>query len=543
MVYFFTGSVSLFYLLPFILFGSDSIITIPGNLDDFTAWMKIFRENGLFFKFDIPVKIFEKISGLRYPVNYSFQSLVYSLFDDFTAYTLLYCFSMFLALGSMYLLLRKTLRLSHELSLLVSMCYMILPVAPAGALSFHGTLPFIVYFFFLLAKVRNKNFRWKTCLLLFFPFFSNFIQLGILLCAIWFFALVIVTIRDKNINPNLLWGVVFLCIGYAVVELRLFYMLVALKAAPNWNSLIQPAEVVAVGGLGEFFISFIEYWTAGYYHAASMQKKLIFPIVFFTGVFLVVKTHAHINRGRLIDEVKEIYKNFDRETKIFLLLELVIFCFSFIAALCGSVIGQVWIFSRVLWYIIFALCIYIVIREIKKLTFVFSGRDSCRSFVLPEFVVFLIMFFFVLFQTGYTVSQKVYYSDARNTWAHMFHVALNIDDSPADYISYDEYFAEYFFDEIKRDIFYTDEKVAALGYSSSVLLYNGFDCIATYNPVDPSRNKYMEPAMLDTDVFVNYILSRAEIVNSDNLGLDLIKKYEDDKGIYIIYLYKSRSNI
>jgi len=35
-----------------------------------------------------------------------------------------------------------------------------------------------------------------------------------------------------------------------------------------------------------------------------------------------------------------------------------------------------------------------------------------------------------------------------------------------------------------------------------------------------------------------YILSRAEISNSDALGLDLVKRYYDEKSIYTIYLYQ-----
>jgi hypothetical protein len=363
------------------------------------------------------------------------------------------------------------------------------------------------------------------------------------ICIIWLFAAIIIIVKNRSINSNFIAGFLFLCIGYALVELRLFYTLIFLRVAPSWNGfVIEPVE--AMGGLERYFISFMEYWTAGYYYAASMQKKLIFPFGFLVTIFLIIKINAPLKNmdGALADKVKEFYKNMDRETKILFLLELAIFCFSLIAALCGPVTGWAWIINRVLWYMVFALCIHIVIWEMKKLTFVFSGGDSCRSLALPEFVFFLIMSFLVLLQAGYTVSKKVYYSDARNTWAHMLHVALNIDDSEADYVSYGEYFAEYFFDRIKQDISYTGEKVAVLGYSSSVLVYNGFDCIAAYNSAGPTRNKYMEPVTLGPGVFTdrfNYILSKAEIVNSGDVRLNLVKKYEDDKGIYIIYLYKS----
>jgi len=63
---------------------------------------------------------------------------------------------------------------------------------------------------------------------------------------------------------------------------------------------------------------------------------------------------------------------------------------------------------------------------------------------------------------------------------------------------------------------------------------------------EPTKNKYTSPVNLNIsmEVFKNdfegkYILSRAEISNSDTLGLELIKRYYDEKSIYTIYLYQT----
>jgi hypothetical protein len=62
---------------------------------------------------------------------------------------------------------------------------------------------------------------------------------------------------------------------------------------------------------------------------------------------------------------------------------------------------------------------------------------------------------------------------------------------------------------------------------------------------EPTRNKNTLPVKLNININVfrndfngKYILSRAEISNTDELGLYLYKKYYDDKSIYTIYLYK-----
>jgi hypothetical protein len=158
------------------------------------------------------------------------------------------------------------------------------------------------------------------------------------------------------------------------------------------------------------------------------------------------------------------------------------------------------------------------------------------------------------------------------------------------FISYKEFFAEGLFEKIKEDISYSNEKVVALGYHPSVLMYNGFNCIDGYNNAyplsymrrfrtliapeleinqeareyydswggrmylfnselsyEPTRNKNTSPVNLniDMDVFKNdfegkYILSRAEISNKDTLGLELKKRYYDDESIYTIYMYQTR---
>jgi hypothetical protein len=367
-------------------------------------------------------------------------------------------------------------------------------------------------------------------------------------------------IRNRSINLNLLVSFFALCIGYVLIDLRLFYAIFVLKIPLNQDIFTgQPLETINIWG--NFLVDFVEYWTGGYYQAASMQKKIIFPFSFIVSFFLLVKIYIPIKNtdGVLSIKIKKIFRQMDKKTKNLLLLEFLIFSSSVIAALYnleslngfikrssglfpGFNWSRVWVFNRVFWYIILGLCIDIVCCEIKKLSFILSDNIPEKTFVLPGFVLFLFVFFINFFQIGYIISKKVYYNDVRNTWAHMLHIALDIDDTSSNYISYDEYFAKDFFEKIKRDIYYTDEKVVVSGYSSSIFVYNGFNCIGKYNFLEPTRNQYMEPIIFDTDSFkdqFDYILSKAEIINSDDLGLNLIKKYRDDKDIYIIYLYKS----
>jgi hypothetical protein len=255
--------------------------------------------------------------------------------------------------------------------------------------------------------------------------------------------------------------------------------------------------------------------------------------------------------------------------------------------------GRVWIFNRVLWYVVFALCLQIILR----FDFITVDIDIGHSTEKVKFSRFLIRLFagiLVCSQIVYiAMDQESYYNNPVLTWRNFAKIVVNkiIPNSFSTFtLSYKEFFAKDLFDRIKSDISYSDERMAALGYHPSVLMYNGFNCIDGYNSAyplsymlkfrtliapelevngrrrndydstgrrmylygsglsyEPTRNKDTSPVELniDMEVFRNdfdgvYILSRAEISNNDELGLDLVRRYYDDESIYTIYLYQCR---
>jgi hypothetical protein len=291
---------------------------------------------------------------------------------------------------------------------------------------------------------------------------------------------------------------------------------------------------------------------------------------------------------------KTILKRADSKIKFFFFLEVIIVIIYLISALYDSGLlnnfikkslpvltgfnwGRVYIFNRILWYVLFGLCLRFILNfDISKINFLYNIK-------LPLFLPKLAAGVLVCLQLKYILLSPVYYNDQAKTW-------LNETIRKNNFISYKEYFAKEFFDKIKEDISYSGEKVVAFGYHPSVLMYNGFNCIDGYNNAyplsymrkfrtliapeleinqwareyydkwggrmylynskfdyEPTRNKNFDPVKLniDMEVFRNtfngkYILSRAEISNSDALGLRLVKRYYDEESIYTIYLYTVR---
>jgi hypothetical protein len=232
-MYVFLGATLFSMVMPFILFGTNTVITVHDNLDSLIPWYKMFHDNDLFFRFDVPTKGFSGMSTLYYgQLGFTLQVLLYSVFDTFLAYVLNYTLAVLFGILSMYVLLHKLLKIDPIVSLAVSVCYAILPVYQGWNIAV-GTLPFIIFVFFYFAVTSKDVFSWKTLLLVFYPVVSFFTTIGIFILGFWFVGVVIVCVKNKKPNLNLIIGFVLLAIGYILVDLRLFYVMFILKTPLN----------------------------------------------------------------------------------------------------------------------------------------------------------------------------------------------------------------------------------------------------------------------------------------------------------------------
>jgi hypothetical protein len=599
--------VSTFFLLPFILFGADCYVTPHDNLDAIIPWYKMYRDNGLFFLFDVPTYGQNGMSTLYYSqMGFYFQSLLFLIFSDFTAYALSYYFAVFIGFVSMYILLRKTLDFSSNLSVLTAVCYAFLPVLPVWNIA-AATLPLIIAVFIHFAFRHGGAFSWKTLLLLFFPFFSFFSTFGFFILAVWFAAMCALGIKNKKINPNLLVGFFLLCSGYIASDIRLFYVMFFDKVPINRSAVtLHPVEFIAQ--IQMFFRQVVKYFVNGHFFASPLNNLIIMPTAFFVSLYCLITAVGKIKKthGTVAARLKTVLKESDADVKRLFLFEMIVVAFCVVAALDdsglldkfiarfipilkGFVWSRVWIFNRVLWYVVFALCLKIILKNS-------IGEYLCKRMRLPRYFPRICVGALVCLQFGYIALIPVIYNDAVKTWFDQTaiktgiakKIAPNIEYSK--FVSYREFFAAEQFDRIKKDISYSGEKAAALGYHANILQYNGFNCIGGYNNLYPlgynerfrkliaseldvnetaresydnwawprmylhnadldyfaTRDKNAVPVWLNInmDVFKNdfkavYILSRAEISNSDTLGLKLVNRYYDDKSIYTVYLYKA----
>jgi hypothetical protein len=494
----------------------------------------------------------------------------------------------------MYLLLKKIYSDDIKLIIIVSLLYAILPIVPTTSIGI-STIPFAIFFFIKLSE--NKVFLKRTIFLLLYPFFSTFTYAGIFILFFWLSGIIIFLFKYKNVNINLLIGFLFLCVGYIIVDLQLFYVMFIVKEELN-RSVYSTGESISIF---KFYDIFKNYIKNGYYHAASMQKIIIIPLSIIVSIFLLIRIYINYFK-----EKKVRLKILCQDSKITFLvffIEITIIVFYFISAIHDAKIvfnfiekyfpilsgfnwGRVWIFNRMLWYILFYLCLH-YIRKIKIVSIEFMQQYN--SFFMDYKIFNIIVLVLILLQSVNIAISPVLYNDRAITWYNELFIKSGLVNNDTNIISYKEFFDGPLFNKIKKEIFYNNENVAAFGYHPSILMYNGFRCIDGYNnayplkymkkfrsliepelninpearnyydkwggrmylysseiDTQPTRNKDMSPVRLNININVfkndfngKYILSRVKISNKAELGLNFRGAYTHEGSIYRIFVYET----
>jgi len=317
-------------------------------------------------------------------------------------------------------------------------------------------------------------------------------------------------------------------------------------------------------------LNYGKYLIKGYYHAASMQALVIIPsIVISLFIFLSKR-----NKEKSFNTDEGCKALFEIST----LIGVVILSFCFISAaedanwlepiknlippLKGFSFQRAFVLNRPLWFILFT-AVLLYLSKYRRLIF-----------LIPLFIIG---------QAGYSMMYTGPYNDSSLTYARK--IMKSIKDSN---VTWNEFYDEDLFLQIKDDIDYQGEPVVAVGFHPFVLTYNHFntiDAYLSYYPAEdaikfrkliapeldvnehakkyydswpgrryiynkglsyePTRNKGVHPIELriDMNVFINdysgkYFISRAPFSNADILDLELCGHWSHNLSIYDMYVYK-----
>ena len=557
----------LFFMLPCIIAQGNVVISTHDSYDHVNAWMEMLKENGLLFSVTGETSCFMGMPSMYYGhVNFSFYTLLFYIFDNLTANIVAYCLSIFISFFSMFLLLNFIWKDRKLIVILGSVIYASLACLPFLCIAL-STLPL---FFYLLLRFSYRNIKTsKVFLLMFFPFFSDTMLLGVFLLAVWFVSIFVYRIREKKWNKNLIIGLFILIAGFVFVDFKTFYMMICGKEVLNRSVFVQDSP---------FFKTFFNYLFKGVDPAYCWQLPFLLPFILFVLVFVII--------GKMTHKKSNQYMNIKNDFIILVMSLIVIVFFCFLAALYDSGLisgiirkilpfldgfnfGRFVFINRLLWNIAFIAALVIVDKLFRhKIIAILFGL--CQLLIVSVLVV----------------PFEKYHMGPRTLLNYAVLKPLGIDKNYELY-TYNDFYSRDLFETVKKDINYKGENTVAFGFHPAVLMLNGFNTVDGYLNCYPlkymqefrkilepefeknikdrnyydswggrmylynsevdyaiTREKNVSPVelkinenVLKNEFNVKYLISRVRIKNSKEKQLKLIKEYEDSSYFYDLYIY------
>ena len=536
------------YLLPYYILGSDTHIRIHDNMDSTMVWYKLLAESGQIFTLT-DVELPNAINGLprsTLPSGLDATLWMYLLFKPMTVYIINQTLMRFVALFGMYLLLKKhVFRTSVSPMIIagVALGFAILPFWPPGLLSIAG-LPLALHIFLTIRKRQKETPLYFWIIIGLYPFFSNFILTFVFFLGIMGVLWLVDWIRYKKSNWIFFSSIAMMTTIYLIKNYLLIYTMFFSSSFTSQRSEANLGHKDFPDTLDLFMKNIID----GHTHDLSIHATVILPII---GVAILIA----LLRGMV--------------PKLLLGLLLINVALSFWYALWywqgmrvvkDNILffnmfnmSRIHFFQPIIWYICFALALIIIWKYVK------FGHILAVAVLIAQL--------YILF----SLNEEKKYSD------------LNM-------LTYNEFYSVELFDEIKEYIGKdpASYRVVNVAMHPAIAQYNGFYTLDTYNNSFPleykhafkkiiapelekspklehyfdtwggrlymysselgkhyrfykTSDKTIEEYQMNTDAFQelggDYVFSALPIENAEDTGLDLEKTFENEQSPWRIYLY------
>lgn len=539
-------------------------VGICDNLDLFITQLKMLRDQQAFFAHGQAMPILQGIDRNYFPSEFSLYNILYFLLPDIYAYIAGILLKMLLAMGSSILLAKHLLGAKYarteQIVVLAAIAFALLPVYPMYAFCF-ASMPLVLY---LLVRLYEKA-DWRLYgALFFYPLVSYFTFFGAFLLGYILIAVIVLSIRDKGIPWRLLGGFLALAAGYVCFEYRLFGIMFF-----SQTETIRSTMETASYNAAQLWHTFTEVLLHGFSHARSLHTVLVLPVCV---VYFIWNNIMYIRRKQAYKIAEDVFN----WTILFLVFNCAVYALYFweplrslvetvLPPLKGFQYGRTIFFNPFAWYFAF----FIVLRKI------YQKRKSIAC-VLGLAAILIV------------AGTQCEYSDFYNTiYCNLYKLVKHTEGNQ---LSYGEFYGKDLINQIKEDIGYTPDKGAcAYGMHPAMLSYNGITTIDGYcgyypqeykeafreaiaptldanenwqtyydtwgcraylfsasgeNTYDFGANAKADPQeiLMDADALkrlgCDYIFSRVEITNAEQMGLTFIKEYHCEGIPYDIYLYK-----
>lgn len=557
------GGIFFFEALVLFVLKDHIYVGICDNLDLFITQLKMLSDNNAFFAHDKAMPVLGSIDRNYFPSEFSLYNILYLIFPDLYAYIIGYLLKLLLAFFSSMLLAKLILQENYQkyqkIVTLAAVAFALLPVYPMYALCF-ASMPLILY---LLIRIYREKKLWLYLAVFLYPLVSYFTFFGAFILGYLLIAIVVLWIRDRKLPYSLAGALVVLMAGFVCFEYRLFGIMLI-----SDEETIRSTMVVASYGAGELLRTFKDVFLNGFSHAKSVHTYFVLPVCV---LYFVWNTGQYIRGNKKGSFFADIFNIIFA----FIIFNCAVYALYFweplrtlvetvLPPLKGFQYGRTIFFNTFAWYCAF----FIVLKEVYN-------RKKITSYVMGLLAILIV---------GCTQCE---YSDFYNTcYCNLYKLVKKTE---VNQLSYREFYGGDLIEQIKEDIGYTpDQGACTYGFHPAMLSYNGITTIDGYcgyynqeykerfrvviaptleqnenwqsyyddwgcraylfsasgqNIYDFGANAeavpqeiLIDPAALK-ELGCDYIFSRVEITNADEMQLCYIKEYKDFEMPYSVYLY------
>lgn len=557
----------LFAGLVFAVFGENSIIAVHDNLDLFIPQFQMMKNTGTFWAHGADVPFLGGISRDSLPPEFSLYTMLYMILPAYPAYITGYLLKIVIALFSGILLAKDIYGEKYEsyrpLVCLLAFAYGVLNVFPTFGIPF-ASIPLVIC---LVRKIyAAPSVKWYVALF-FYPLLSYFSYFGLFILAYMVAALIWLWIKDRHFPGRIFLAICVLSAGYIACEYRLFGMML-LSDEVTIRSTMEAGSFTA----GEIVRTIGEVFTEGMFHAESMHTYLVLPVCLLYFLYL---NAVYIKKKNIRGIFHDLYNLLMLVLVFNSLVYGIYYWESFrkvVETICPPLTG--WQFNRTvffspfIWYAAF----FLVLKRLY---------DSQIRMLKPfaNLLAVLAVLIIVLSGTRYNDLYHTCYSQAYNL----------LKGKITDQLSYGEFYSAELFEEAKNDIDYKGQWSAAYGFYPATLEYNGIATLDGYlgfysQDYKEAFRKVIAPALdrmeasrdyfdtwgaraylysgtdlsivnasrsysvTDQDIYIDteafkalggeYIFSRIELTNGEEVGLVLTGTYTHESSPYTLYVYR-----
>lgn len=210
-------------LIPFIIYipifilKDKSYLPIQDFLDSEYGWLKVFKDKNLLINLDGNIKINNFFGGLERKYiqsEFDIKRIFFLIFPKYWGFIYLSIFSRVIGFLGMFLLIKDYYTKIYN-RVLISISYSLIPAFTLYGISLLG-LPLVYWSILNLFKKQKINYNY--IILFLFPFCSHIAMIGPFLIL---YFLLLIFIKYKSINKNVIVGFIILVISFIVANFNL----------------------------------------------------------------------------------------------------------------------------------------------------------------------------------------------------------------------------------------------------------------------------------------------------------------------------------